>query len=125
MEYRVIIEVDTNDGDYLETAKLITEEQLPVIDIVAQAIKKFEPYQGKEIVPEHNYECTHNFITGELVRQDMGELSAREYYVEKHGLLTAEQYQTFMELCPYAEYGFHTVSAIEIMEIQSHRKLFP
>jgi hypothetical protein len=124
MQYRVIITVDANDGDYVESINIVTAERKQVLEAVAQALLQFEPYQGKEIVPDFHYECTHNFVHGEMIRDDLGELSAREYYVEKHELLTAEQYQTFMDLCPYCEYGFHTVESIELLEVQNNVKLF-
>jgi hypothetical protein len=113
----VIITVDTNDGDYEKSIKKATPEQLDTIHAVALVIKEFKPYQGKEIVPDHHYNCTHNFPVGELVREDLGELDAKQYYVEKKQLITEDQYNTFRSFCPYCEYGFHTVDSVKVLAV--------
>jgi len=111
-----IITVDTNDGDTVQTINELTPEQVIILNIVATAIKKFEPYEY-EMFAGHMSKHEHNFSTGELVRKDNQELSAEEYYVEEKQLLTKEEYDVFMNLAPYCEYGFHTVEYIKILAV--------
>jgi hypothetical protein len=108
-----IITVDTNDGDYESHTIEITEEQLVVLHHVADAIKEF-------VTSETN---NHNFLTGECVREDWGDLSARDYYVENKKTITPEDFQAFEEMLPYCEYGSHTVTEIKILAVIGEIKL--
>jgi len=109
-----IITVDTNDGDYESHTIEITEEQALVLSRVAIAIKTFKPYT----VDRHDLVWTfnHNFPTGDCLRADLSELSPKEYYVETNKI-TEEDFQDFMGLMPYCEFGFHTVIGIRILAV--------
>jgi len=111
-----IIRVDTNDGDYFESINEVTPEHALVLASVAKAIQSFEPYPYN-MFAGHTYTHDHNFPTGELVRADLFELSAEQYYVEEKKLLSKEEYDVFMNLVPYSEYGFHTVEKIKILAV--------
>ena len=115
-----IISVDTNDGDIETNIVEITEEQAVVFNNVATAIKKFKPYetQAHGMTVKHE----HNFPTGECLRTDMGELSPEEYYLETDKI-TEKDFTEFLELVPYVEYGFHTVTEIRILAVIGEIKL--
>lgn len=113
----VIITVDINDGDYITEINKVTPEQLEAVNAVALAIKEFKPYQGEEITTDYRYKCNHNFHVGEGVRTELGELDAKQYYVEKKQLITTDQYQIFLNLCPFSEYGFHTVDSVKVLAV--------
>jgi len=115
-----IISVDTNDGDIESHTVEVTEEQALVLARVANAIKTFEPYEttGLGFPVKH----THNFPTGECLRMDMGEIPPAEYYVESEKI-SSEDYYEFLELMPYCEYGFHTVTEIKILAVIGEIKL--
>jgi hypothetical protein len=115
-----VITVDTNDADYLSQTIEINEEQALMLARVAAAIKGFEPYEvtGRGYPMKHR----HNFPVGECLRTDLGELSAGDYYV-KSGLITEDDYIDFMDLVPYTEHGFHTVTTITILAVIGEIKL--
>ena len=115
-----IITVDTNDGDHESHTIEVSEAQAMVLNNVANAIKKFEPYK----IETHNMTIKHehNFPTGECLRTDMGELPPEEYYVETNKI-SSEDFLEFLELVPYCEYGFHTVTEIRILAVIGEIKL--
>jgi len=118
-----VITVDTNDADYLTQTIEVSEEQVLILARVANAIKEFKPYQGKEIYMGHNHNCKHNFPIGECLREDLGEMSSEEYYVEDKKTISREDYQEFLDLLPYGEYGSHTVTGIKILAVIGEIKL--
>ena len=118
-----VITVDTNDADYLSQTIEINEEQALMLARVANAIKEFEPYDGKEFMAGHHHKCRHNFPIGECLRDDLGEKSPEEYYVNDKKTITREDYQEFLDLLPYGEYGSHTVTTITILAVIGEIKL--
>jgi len=115
-----IISVDTNDCDIESHTIEISEVQAMVLNNVAKAIKEFKPYEAQAHGMTIKHE--HNFPTGECLRTDMGELPPEEYYVETDKI-TPEDFLEFLELVPYCEYGFHTVTGIRILAVVGEIKL--
>ena len=118
MKKYIIIKADTNDADYVTSKKLITDEEIEQIKPVVKAIKKFKPYKTNGCSWEHH----HNFPAGDCLRDDLGELSPYELYVES-GKVTKEQFELFEEYLPYGEYGLHTIESVEILEVENEIKL--
>ncbi len=115
-----IISVDTNDGDIETNINELTEEQALMLARVATAIKNFEPYE----VQTHGFtqKHEHNFPTGECLRTDMGELPPEEYYLETDKI-SLEDFGEFINMTPYTEFGFHTVTEIRILAVIGDIKL--
>jgi hypothetical protein len=113
MKQYLEIKADPCDADYITEVREISEDELKHIRIVAEAIKKFEPYitlDEEGLKWRHN----HNFPTNPKER--LGEVSAIDYYVGK-GLVSQEDYDVFVEFIPYDEHlGIHTVTSIRVME---------
>jgi len=84
-----------------------------------QAIKKFEPYEGKS--KNSDYTSTHrcNYPTQESCREDLGEKTPEEYYSD----ISPEIHELFREYCPFEEHGFHTVESIHITPLVEKEKL--
>lgn len=118
----ITIEADTNDADYVENTAEITSEQLLAIRAVAKAIEDFKPYKGKEYHPGSFHTHNNNYPHGECVRDNLGQLSARDYYVGK-GLVSEEDFEIFEEFRPSAEYGIHTIESIILREVAKQEKL--
>ena len=116
MKKYIIIKADTNDGDYITNKCEITDEQIELIKPMVEAVKNFKPYNTK--VPG-KMEWTHddNYPTGECVREDLGQLSAEDFYKD------IDNFDTFDQFVPYGEYGIHTIVSIEILEIAKETKL--
>ena len=116
MKKYIIIEADTNDGDYTTNKSEITDEQIELIKPMVEAIKNFKPYKVK--VPG-KMEWTHdyNFPTGECVREDLGQLSAEDFYKD------IDNFDVFDEFVPYGENGIHTIESIDILIVAEEIKL--
>lgn len=113
MDKYIYINVDTNDDDYVGTLEKIDEETILKILPVINAIKDFKAYKSENRGRVWNNR--NNYPNGEVYRPDLGEKSAEELYGHLSG------FKTFDELCPYCEYGFHTIEDIMILELD--RKL--
>lgn len=102
LEIKIV--VDHNDADYLTSINPISEKDIDRIKPLILMIKNFEPFK-------HN---RHNFPTEECVRADMGEKTPIELYGKyiDHDII-----EYFQDLCPWHEYGFHTVESIEIYQV--------
>ena len=116
----VIIDVDVNDGDIESAINEITEEQAMAVSRVAAALKEFKPYETE--AESMTWKHEHNFPTGNKCRTHLGELPPEEYYLES-GLILADDFSTFLNLTPYTEYGFHTVTGIKILAVIGEIKL--
>ena len=112
MKIYIYIQADTNDADFISEKSVITEEEIALIMPVIVAIKNFKPYDNQE----------NNFPQGECCREDLGELSAEDYYVGK-GIVTLKQFQKFENFCPSDEYGIHTIESVEIIYVKKENKL--
>ncbi len=124
MKKYIIIQADTNDGDYVQSKNLITNEQLELIKPVIEAIKNFKPYESMTKGRGEPQPWTHNsnYPWGECIREDLGQLSAEEYYVGIEGI-TSEQFEVFDNFVPYNEYGIHTIEKVEILEVTNEERL--
>lgn len=110
----LIIVADTNDGDYITKISEITDKNLESIKPVIKAINKFKPYEGKSDSMTHTHH--HNFSIGEIYRNDLGEKSPKELYVN-----TGKCYEHALEMftddyIPYGENGIHSIVTIDIIE---------
>jgi len=96
MEYSIQITVDTNDADYVTNINIISEEDLNKIMPLIEEIKKYT-YKGRNKYYNYNTsECYDHPLPHEIYN------------------FNDEIFDIFEELCPYTEYGFHTISSIKI-----------
>ena len=110
--WEIAIRVDTNDGDYAYATNTISEEDLDKIRPLIKAIKEFEPYENK------NNTHTHNWTTGECLRDDLGEKEPAEIYPFDEEIM-----ELFMDFLPPTMYGFHTIERIEVCPLQHKERL--
>lgn len=115
-----IISVDVNDGDIESAINEVTEEQALVLARVANALKEFKPYETQAEGMTWKHE--HNFPTGNMCRTHLGELTPEDYYLETNKI-SPEDFATFLNLTPYTEFGFHTVTEIRILAVIGEIKL--
>jgi len=120
MKKYLIIVADTNDADYITSKHIVDDETIEKIKPVIEAIKNFKPYRVE--VNGMKWSHDHNYTTQERTREDMGGISARDYYVGKN-LVTKEEFEIFDELVPFDEYGIHTIESIDILEVFNEYKL--
>ena len=122
-KYKLIIEADTNDADYVSAVNEVNKETIEKLYPVFDAIKAFKPYETKtdgKIDGEIEMDWTHdsNWPVGDALRPDLGEKSPQEIYPN----LTPKQVEMFNDLCPYGEYGFHTITKITVVEYISEKE---
>jgi len=96
MKKYIIIEADTNDGDYVSKKEEITDDEIESIQPIIEGLKK-----------------NH----GDFTTRDQG----RSGY-EQFGHL--ECFDTFIHFVPSGEYGIHTIESIEILEVVNEIKLY-
>lgn len=97
VEYTVKVTGDTNDGDYITEESVLTQEGL---DYLKYLVKMIRERSGNP-----------NSI---LFRWGTGELEGGEYGPEKlYPFLSEENIEFITNLCPYGEYGIHSVESIE------------
>ncbi len=107
----IMIRVDTNDADYDVNTTEITEEELDSIRPIIEAVKNFKPYKGKNGKYEHTHH--HNWPSGELCREDLGEKKPEDIYTDLD--FETDAMYLFEDLLPGGgEYGFHSIDKIEI-----------
>jgi len=111
MKYEIRIIADTNDADYVTGINTIDEKTLEIIKPVIRAIKDFKPYENK------GHSHSHNFPSGEFVRDDLGEKSAEELYGDLKG------FEDFLDYCPCGEHGIHTVERVEVYPVPKKERL--
>lgn len=111
----IVIVADINDADYVTNVKEITDIQLEVITPVINAIKNFKPYGDGYM--KH----THNYPTGENVREDLGEKSGFKYYNDKG--ISVIAMNLFEDFLPNSEHGIHTIESIKILNVTEDIKL--
>lgn len=105
----IVIEADTNDGDYITKISKISDEDIillkPVIDQLK--LKKLrEP-------------LSPNWVTSEYSRYE----NPHDMYV-KTGLLTKEQVDIFGGYIPRGEAGVHTIESIRYLIVTDDIKVF-
>jgi hypothetical protein len=121
MKYLLVI-ADTNDADYIQTFKEVTDEDLEVMKPLFEAIKNFKPYTTRKDAYGYAASMTHrhNFPTNDCCRKDLGEKTIEQIYkdIDEDSLLCFTD-----EYCPHAEHGIHTIESIEIVEVTNRVKL--
>ena len=126
MQKFIRIVADQNDADYVSSMKPITDKQLELVTPMIKVLKNFKPYKGKvdkSIRPGTGKDWTHehNFCTGECLREDLGEKSPEQLYVES-GLVSKDCFEQFDDLLPSCEGGIHTIKSVD--EVTKVNKLF-
>ena len=114
MFYSISIKVDTNNGNCLTEISKISLEDLEKFKPLIKLIDEFEPYISTELESNIKWTHAHNFPVGAALRDDLGEKSVFELYRQ----IPKEIIEEFLELCPYGEYGFHTIEKISIVPSQ-------
>ena len=93
--------------------------QALILPLIAE-IKKFESYT---VETKGKYGSTwthaHNFNVQENLRDDLGEKSPYELYVES-GKVTEESFEIFYDYVPY---DVHSITEVEVVEVNSIEKL--
>lgn len=108
----ITIVVDTNDGDCTQVTNDISEEDLGILRPLIKAIKEFKPYRNKKRTHSHNW------TTGECLREDLGEKEPSEIYGFEEEIM-----ELFEDLLPATMYGFHTIERIEVCPKQVRERL--
>lgn len=103
--YEIVIEVDTNDADYITSVSKVTALALKELLELFAKVKAFEPYETR--VDGRSWTHRHNFPDGECLRTDLGERNTQELYG-----LTPEDLDFLLDILPYAERGFHTITSV-------------
>ena len=102
----LIITADYNDGDYVSDKNEVSDEDLIEFQPIIEVLKK------QQKLTSHNWEtreCSDN-CTPEIL------------YIET-GKLTEEQVELFDFYVPKGEYGSHTITSIELLEVVKETKL--
>jgi hypothetical protein len=107
-QYEISITVDENDDDLMSETSIISEDNLSRLRPLISDIKNFETYKvvlrsGSVTQYAHNYPLQDNYT-------HEGEKDPTEIYSN----YSEEDLEFFEGLCPYCEYGFHTVTSVEI-----------
>lgn len=105
----ILIEVDMNDGDYASKFAPISDEELKEITPLIEKIKA-NPKR-------------HNFPYGEHGDK---EPDAYDMYVSQDDDVVdyeEEIFETFEDYLPVTEYGFHTITRIELFDVGHAEKL--
>jgi len=117
--HEIIIVVDTNDGDDITSVNSITDDDLNIIKPLITAIKNFKPYEAQYEskypgvdVQVNSWRHANNYPFGDCLRDDLGQKSPREYYDFDDTVI-----EMFEDLCPYNEYGFHTIVSVTISPV--------
>lgn len=109
MKQVIIIKADTNDADYITEETLVTDpKQIEIVTKMARLLKEFKPYKSG------TWTHSSNFPWNDNVREDLGAKPAEEIY---KGLMPEEDLEYFKDMCPYGEYGIHTIESIRIITI--------
>lgn len=97
-EQFIVIEADTNDGDYITNQCSITEEELATIMPVIAEITKLKAKGGN---------------TWDTREWESEEVRPEAVYAE---VLTQKQISIFNDYVPYGEFGVHSIERITIIE---------
>ena len=105
MKKYIVVEADTNDGDYITEKSLISDEKIEQLKV---ALAKLGNQNG---IP---------WNTGDMVNEKRGRLSPDTMYGE---ILTKQELDLIEEFVPHGEYGVHTIESMEILEVIKEYKL--
>ena len=103
MRKYIIIEGDTNDGDYVTERNVITDEQIEKISIA------FSKLQGRT-----------NWYTGDMVNEKRGNFSPEVMYKD---ILSPEEIELIDNFTPRGEYGIHSIESVDILEVANEYSL--
>jgi len=101
------ITADTNDADYITEETEIkgwVEENLDTILKVGREVLKY----GRENPYKHNWDNIDH---------------SAAYQDAYKGVITQEELEVFSEVCPYHEWGIHSIESIEVREITVLEKI--
>ena len=101
MKKYIIVEGDANDGDYITSKSIITDDKIEKLKVALSKI-------GSGRIP---------WTTGD---QAYGNKSPEVVYKD---ILSGEEIELVQEFVPYGEYGIHTIESIEILEVINEYKL--
>lgn len=100
MSKLVLIEGDTNDGDYVTEKTKISDDDILKL---------------RNIISKLEREKLHGGGYGKSVRWETGEMQSKSLE-EQHPELSFEEIKFVNELCPHGEHGIHTIESVEIVE---------
>ncbi|CAB4196701.1 hypothetical protein UFOVP1290_221 [uncultured Caudovirales phage] len=110
MKYIKIV-ADTNDADYIQTFREISEKELAYVMPLIEAIKN-NKYSSKS--PYNFPMMSHDYE---------GSDSENVYTMYKDKSISKKMIEKFIELCPASEQGIHTIYSVEVYEVTSIQKL--
>ncbi len=115
----LVVQADQNDGDYVTQITKISDKNLASIMPVIKAIKAFKPYSVK--AQGMKWTHTHNYPKGEFCpREDLGEKGYVDLYPHINPKLLEEFDDNYV---PYGENGIHSITSIDLFEIQESKNL--
>lgn len=94
MEYELVIKADANDANYVTSTNTVTMEDIEKLKPVVEAIKAFSLSNVYE----------NNFPQGDCTRDKTVE--------EMYSHVDQDALELFCKLCPYGEYGIHTIESV-------------
>lgn len=109
MKKYIVIKIDTNDADYIESVSEIDDDLLNEFRPLIAEIKQFKPHKidGKRI----NY----NWVSGEM---------ADYHHCPNYGATFSDELvDMFSNFIPYSEHGCHSIKSIRILEVINEEKL--
>lgn len=113
------VKADSNDGDYATRRELITDEQLTAFEPLFRAIKNFKPYKVELEGWDGGWQHSHNFATGNCLREDLNELSPQELYVDS-GIVSLDVFEKFEEeFLPTTDEGIHSIKSISSFTVNN------
>ena len=102
MKKYIIIEADTNDGDYITERSEISDEQIEKFKVILGKLPRMEIYGG-------------GFSSD--IRWESGEMGDTQEELVEEGILTEDEAEWFSQYLPYGEYGIHTIQSIDILVV--------
>lgn len=100
MSKLVLIEGDTNDGDYVTAKNKISDTDILKLKTILSKLER-DKLQGGGLAKTISWE------TGEMQSESLE---------EQHPELSLEEIDFLDNLCPHGEYGIHTIESVEIIE---------
>lgn len=100
------VKADTNDADYIENTKEITQKTLEFLDPLFKAIAVVSERK------KHDWNNTYNWPTSEYRDEN-----TVEGVYEEFKDVTPTMLKVFDQYVPYGEYGVHTIEHIHVLEV--------
>ena len=102
MKKYVIIEADTNDGDYISEKNLITDEHIQTLKEIIGKLPRQKKYGG-------GFAKSIPFETGEMGN------TAEDLIDDK--IITLKEAEFLRGFLPFGEYGIHTIESVDILTV--------